>query len=154
MWWWSTRWRIFDHQGGWKITPQLCRCSNLDSELRDAHLLTCMFNTLCIKATGEGDPTSFNLPADVSRLPEVSGTSDNDEQWVFVDAQVKVCGRNAPRLLPDLPLRHPAGRHVENLQLDVMSLNWEKMPDITFYSGDDNWCTGMQPRVSERDRRC
>lgn len=66
----------------------------------------------------------------MSRLSEVSGPSDNDEQRVFVETQVEVCGRSAPRLLLDLPLRHPAGRHVGKLQLDVMSL---KTPDSAFY---------------------
>lgn len=66
----------------------------------------------------------------MSRLSEVSGPSDNDEQGVFVEAEVEVCGGSAPRLLQDLPLQHPAGRHVGNLQLDVMSL---KKPDSAFY---------------------
>lgn len=48
----------------------------------------------------------------MSRLSEVCGPSDDDEQGVFVGAEVEVRGRGAPRLLPDLPLRHPAGRHV------------------------------------------
>ena len=60
----------------------------------------------------EGKRTSLDVPADVSRLSEVCGPSDDDEQGVFVEAEVEVCGRGAPRLLPDLPLRHPAGRHV------------------------------------------
>lgn len=66
----------------------------------------------------------------MSCLPEVSGPSDNDEQGVFVGAEVGVCSRSAPRLVLDLPLQHPAGRHVGNLQLDVMSL---KKPDSAFY---------------------
>lgn len=43
-------------------------------------------------------------------------------------AEVGVCGRNALRLLPDLPLRQPAGRHVGNLH-NLMSF---KKPDIGF----------------------
>lgn len=66
----------------------------------------------------------------MSRLSEVSGPSDNDEQGVFVEAEVEVCGRSAPRLLLDLPPQHPAGRHVGNSQLGVMSL---KKPDSAFY---------------------
>lgn len=66
--------------------------------------------------------TSLDLTADVSRLSEASGPSHDNEQRVFVERRaVEVCGRGAPRLLPDLPLRHPAGRHVGNLQWDVMS---------------------------------
>lgn len=61
------------------------------------------------------------------------GASDNDEQRVFVETQVEVCGRSAPRLLLDLPLWHPAGRHVGNLQLDMMSLGKKKKPDSAFY---------------------
>lgn len=63
-------------------------------------------------------------------MSEVSGPSYNDEQGVFVEAEVSVCGRSAPRLLLDLPLRQPAGRHVGNLHLGVMSL---KKPDSAFY---------------------
>lgn len=74
--------------------------------------------------------TSFNVPASVSRVSGVSSASYNDEQGVFVQAQVRVCGRDAPRLLLYLPLRHPAGRHVGNLHLDMMSL---KKPDSAFY---------------------
>lgn len=74
--------------------------------------------------------TSLNLAADVFRLSEVSGPSDYDEQRVFMQSQVVVCGRSAPRLLLDLPLQHPAGRHVGNLWLGVMS---SKKPDSAFY---------------------
>lgn len=65
--------------------------------------------------------TPLDLPANVPRLSGVSCPSDHDEQRVFVGAQVEAGGGSAPRLLLDLPLQHPAGRHVENLQLDVMS---------------------------------
>lgn len=74
--------------------------------------------------------TSHNLPADVSGLSGVSRPSYNDEQGVFVEAEVEVCGRSAARLLLVLPLQHPAGRHVGNLYLDVMSL---KKLDSAFY---------------------
>lgn len=60
------------------------------------------------------EPTPFDLPANVARLPGVSCPSDHDEQRVFVGAQVEAGGGSAPGLLLDLPLHHPAGRHVEN----------------------------------------
>ena len=70
-------------------------------------------------------------------VSEVSGASDDDEHGVLVRAEVEVCGAGcAPRLLPDLPLQHPAGRHVGNLRWDVMSLNRkkiEKIPASAFY---------------------
>lgn len=65
--------------------------------------------------------TPFDLPANVPRLSGVSRPSDHDEQRVFVGTQVEAGGGGAPRLLPDLPLQHPAGRHVDNLQFGVMS---------------------------------
>ena len=78
----------------------------------------------------------------MSRLSVVSCPSDNDEQGVFVEAEVEVCGgSSAPRLLLDLPLQHPAGRHVG--KLDVMSL---KTPDCAFYYGE------MTAGVLECDR--
>lgn len=60
-------------------------------------------------------------------------------------AEVEVCGGSAPRLLLDLPLQHPAGRHVGDL--DVMSL---KKPDSAFLlQRDDSCCAGMQPCIGE-----
>lgn len=83
--------------------------------------------------------TSFNLPADVRRPSEVRCPSYDDQHGVLVEAQIDVCGGCGARLLLDLPLRHPAGRHVGNL--DVMSL---KKPDSAFYDRY-NSCPGMQP---------
>lgn len=71
--------------------------------------------TVAVRKAPYNKRTSLDLPADVSRLSEVSGPSDNDEQGVFVEAEVEVCGRSAPRLRLDLPLRYPAGRHVGKL---------------------------------------
>lgn len=65
--------------------------------------------------------TPFDLSANVPRLSGLSCPSDHDEQRVFVGAKVDAGGGSAPRLLLDLPLQHPAGRHVENLQFGVMS---------------------------------
>lgn len=77
--------------------------------------------------------TSLDVPADVSRLSEVCGPSDDDEQGVFVGAEVEVRGRGAPRLLPDLPLRHPAGRHVGEPAVG-MWCHWVNSPaDGGFY---------------------
>lgn len=95
---------------------------------------------------GWNKPTSLYLPADVFRLPEASGPSDYDEQGVFMEAKVEVCGSGALRLLLDLPLQHPAGRHVGKLRFYVMSL---KKPDSAFYYRDDSCCAGIQPRISE-----
>lgn len=95
---------------------------------------------------GWNKPTSLYLPADVFRLPEASGPSDYDEQGVFMEAKVEVCGSSAFRLLLDLPLQHPAGRHVGKLRFYVMSL---KKPDSAFYYRDDSCCAGIQPRISE-----
>lgn len=80
------------------------------------------------------------------RLSEASGPSDYDEQGVFMEAKVEVCGSGALRLLLDLPLQHPAGRHVGKLRFYVMSL---KKPDSAFYYRDDSCCAGIQPRISE-----
>lgn len=62
--------------------------------------------------------TSFDLATDVPRLSGVSCPSHDNEQRVLVGGQAEVCG--APRLLlPDLPLRHPAARHVGQLTVGM-----------------------------------
>lgn len=73
---------------------------------------------LLVDGCGYSKRTSFDLATDVPRLSGVSGPSHDNEQRVLVGIQVEVCG--APRLLlPDLPLRHPAARHVGQLTVGM-----------------------------------
>lgn len=78
-----------------------------------------------IRPLRSGGLTPFDLPANVPCLSGVSCPSDHDEQGVFMGGQVDVGGGSALRLLLDLPLQHPAGRHVGNLQRGVMSSSHE-----------------------------
>lgn len=76
-----------------------------------------------IRGALEQKRTSFNFPADVSCLCDVSGLSDDEEERVSLLTVVLVCsGRGSPRLLlvllPDLPLLRCAAaaeRHVGEL---------------------------------------
>lgn len=97
----------------WRVRP---------AELAFAHdFITYFFKKNEIRPLRSEGLTPFDLPANVACLSVVSCPSDHDESRVFVGAQVEAGGDSAPRLLLDLPLQHPAGRHVENLQLGVMS---------------------------------